>query len=82
MKPKISNFREKTKYRFPQCLHKMENNRICDVTVDHFIMIKKTICHTFVIWDTEVLTLFTQSVRHIGKLIVPELLIFKDLEKD
>ena len=28
------------------------------------------------------MTLFTESVRHIGKLLVTELLMFKDLEND
>ena len=57
-------------------------DRICDVIVDHFIMKKETICHISVIWDIEVMTLFIQSARHIGKLIVPELLMFEDLEND
>ena len=58
-------------------------NRICDVIVDQFIMKKETICQISVtcIWDIEVMTLFVQS-RHIEKLIVPELLMFKDLEND
>ena len=42
----------------------MENNRISAVIVAHFIMKKKTICHIFVISDTEVMKLFTQSERH------------------
>ena len=41
----------------------MENNRICDVLVDHFIMKKETICHISAIWETDVIKLFTQSVR-------------------
>ena len=48
---------------------KMENNRIRDVIVDYFIMKKEIICHISVIWDTEVMTLFKQSVRHIGNAI-------------
>ena len=47
----------------------MENNRILEVIIDHFIMKKETICHISVIWDTEDMTLFTQSVRHIGNAI-------------
>ena len=49
------------KDRFPQCQNKkMENdNRIRDVTVDHFVKKKETICHTSVIWDTKVIKLFT-----------------------
>ena len=57
-------------------------NRICDIIVDQLIMKKDTICHISVIGDIEVMTLFIQSVRHIGKLIVPELLMFKDLKND
>ena len=57
-------------------------NRICDVIDDQFIMKKETICQISVIWDIEVMTLFVHSVRHIEKLIVPELLMFKDLEND
>ena len=41
----------------------MENNRICDVIVDHFIMKKETICHISVIWDAEVIKLFTGIVE-------------------
>ena len=43
----------------------MENNRISAIIVAHFIMKKETIRHIFVISDTEVLKLFTQSERHI-----------------
>ena len=57
-------------------------NRICDVIDDQFIKKKETICQISVIWDTEVMTLFVHSERHIEKLIVPELLMFKDLEND
>ena len=57
----------KTKYCFASI--KMENNRIREVIVDHFIMKKETICHISVIWDAEVMTLFAQSVRHIGNAI-------------
>ena len=67
---------------FPQCQHKKMENIICDVIIDHFIIKKETICHISVIWNIEVMTLFIQSVRHIGKLIVPELLMFKDFEND
>ena len=45
----------------------MENNRISAVIVAHFIMKKETICHIFVISDTEVMKLFTQSERHTVK---------------
>ena len=48
----------------------MENNRIRDVQVDHYMMKKETICHISVIWDIEVMKLFTQSVRHIGNIVL------------
>ena len=39
------------------------------IKVDHFIMKKETICHISVIWDTEVMKHFTQSVMHIRNTI-------------
>ena len=42
----------------------MDNNRISAVIVAHFITKKETIRHIFVISDTEVMKLFTQSERH------------------
>ena len=40
----------------------MESNRIRDFIAHHLVMKKETICHISVIWDTEVMKLFTQSV--------------------
>ena len=48
---------------------KMENNRFRDVTVDHFIRKKETMCCISIVWDTEVMKLITHSVRHIGSAI-------------
>ena len=45
----------------------MENNRISAVIVADFIMKKETIRHMFMISDTEVMKLFTQSERHTVK---------------
>ena len=39
----------------------MASNRIRDVIVNHIMMKKQTIYHISVIWDTEVMKLFTQS---------------------
>ena len=39
----------------------MENNRICNVIVDHFMMRKETIWHISIIWDNEIMELFTVS---------------------
>ena len=61
---KIKFPRRKRKYRFPQCHKKMENNRIRDIIVDHFIIKKEAICHIPVTGDTEVMKPFTQSVKH------------------
>ena len=47
----------------------MENSGIRDVTVDHSIIKKGTICHISVIWDTEDKKVFIQSVRLIGNAI-------------
>ena len=47
----------------------MENNGISAVIVDHFIMKKGTIRHIFVICDTEVLKIFTQSEKHTSNTI-------------
>ena len=47
-------------------IKKMENNRTSAVIVAHFIMKKEAIRHIFVISDTEVMKLFTQSEGHIG----------------
>ena len=48
---------------------KRENNRIGDLIVDHFIMKELTICHISVIWDTEVMKPFIQSVKNIENTI-------------
>ena len=47
----------------------MENNRICNVIVDHFKIKKGAICHISVIFDAEIIRLFTQSVQHIENTI-------------
>ena len=54
--------REKQNIVFLNVSIKLENNRIRDVIVDYFIMKKEIICQISVIWDTEVMTLFKQSV--------------------
>ena len=38
---------------------------ICDVIGDYFIRKKETICHISVIWDTEIMKLFTQPALGI-----------------
>ena len=47
----------------------MKNNGISAVIVDHFIMKKGTIRHIFLICDTEVLKIFTQSEKHTSNTI-------------
>ena len=70
MKLKGSNFREENDNMVLLSVSiKMENNRIGVITVNHIKMKKETICHISVIWDIDIMKLFTKSVGHNGNTI-------------